>query len=604
MSRQLKEFGKACLDKHPTWEKELSRIYTTNVATEKVALTPKWEHLKRVLSQIITMNFLLFYLLNIFTDFATSPLQNFLQIDLLTFIGFFTLMETYHFLGLGDVRQNKCREAAELNLVQLMTDYKLYAKEKELPMDTGYQDNRADEDDRSREYVSRYEEAEDPQNVFLYQYLQERGQAGRMDMAIQLLEGRSVFYASPFYKDVDGCIFFFMFLSLLRQEKGLILAEDGEPLDELAQWLSSGLENLSGLGQLWKVAVLRDDGGTADVGILPFHACPELLVSGLGDFLEQVSFVVVLEASNMLVGGQELVLSLAEHIAAKTLGCTWLLCDWNAESMLDLFSHLLKTDLTYVSATPPGAKQAAVSYWNTESEPTYIWPKTKRFLGLETGIITVAEQHDVPCVDWYGADCMPVTDISWITAQYGQAHGSQVGSARQDAMPTQVRYTVSGISSGAAPEKFLIVEDSCCNCYETARQYVTRGREKVYVHVLSPNYLLRDFMRAHQAEMENDPKYLAQLVPEYVNSPRNAYLHLLRRLLVEEVPGKDIYTQLSRCEEPPDFFKCSVSEFCVKDAIKAMVNSPASVWRHDCPAFCRLHCIGTGERSQDGALIF
>lgn len=573
-SKKLATSGKLFLDAHSALKKSMEKIYVINRATDKVTLSPKWERVKRGLSGIITANFLLVYVLNVLTGFATSTLWDFIPINLVTFVGFFSLMEIYHFLGLGDVPQNMFRSAAELNLVKLLTDYKLYAKKHNISMDSRYRKSREPTDDKCWQPPSRYERAEDPKIVFLYQYLQERDQKECMDMAVQLLEGNNVFYASPFYKDVDGCIFFLMFMSLLRQEKGLILTEDSEPLDEMALWLRNGLDTLCGLGRLWNVAVLQDAGGNVDIGILPFQACPELLVNGLGDFLEQVSFVVVLESSNMLVGGQELVLSLAERISARTRGCTWLLCDWNAESMLDLFSHLLKIDLTYVNATPAGAKEVAISYWDAESEPDYIWPPAKRFLGLEAGIATVAEKNEVPCVDWYGMDRMPVVDISWIIAQYSLVHGSQIDrTVHQNDEPTELQYRVSAIPYSAAPESFFIVEDSCCNLYETARQYVTRGREKVYIHVLSPNYLLRDFMKSCAEEIENDPKYLAQLVPEYVNSTRNTYLHLLRRLLMEEVPEKDIHTQLNRCEEPPEFAECPLAEFYVKVAIKEMVET-------------------------------
>lgn len=574
LDKILVHVGKSILDAQPTLRKGMEKIYVINRATDKITLSPKWERVKRGLSGIITANFLLVYVLNVLTGFATSPLRDFFPINLTTFVGFFSLMEVYHFLGLGDELQNRCRSAAELNLVKLLTDYKRYAEKQTISMNSQYRNSKEPAGNEGQQPSSGYEGTEDPRIVFLQQYLQERNQEECMDMAVQLLEGNNVFYASPFYKDVDGCIFFLMFMSLLRQEKGLILTEDSEALNELAQWLSSGIDTLSGLGQLWNVAVLQDAGENVDIGILPFQACPELLLNGLDGFLEQVSFVVILESSNMLIGGQELVLSLAERISVKTMGCTWLLCDWNAESMLDLFSHLLKIDLTYVSATPAGAKEAAVSYWDTESEPDYIWPSAKRFLGLETGLATIAEKNEVPCVNWYGADCMPVADISWIVAQYSQVHSKQIGrTGHQDNLPTQVQYRISAIPHSAVPKNFLIVEDSCYNLYETARQYVTRGQEKVYVHVLSPNYLLRDFMKSCAKEIEGDPKYLAQLVPEYVNSTRNVYLHLVRRLLVDEVSETDIYTQLNRCEEPPDFAKGPIAEFYVKDAIKVMVET-------------------------------
>lgn len=573
----LLETGKKFLETYPVARGGMEKIYLTNEATGKVMLSPKWKRVKRILSVIITANFLLVYVLNVLTGFATTLLRSFLPINVVTFAGFFGFMEAYHFLGLEDVPQNRCRLDAELSLPRLLTNYKLYAEEKGIPIECRYRKS-GEFAEEEAPYSSGYEGAEDPKIAFLYQYLQERNQTECMDTAVRLLEGNSVFYASPFYRDVDGCIFFLMFMSLLRQEKGLILTEDGDGLEDLAQWMRAGLDTLSGLGQLWTVAVLQDAGENADVGILPFQACPGLLAGDLGIFLEQVSFAVVLESSNMLMGGQELILSLAERISVKTAGCTWLLCDWNAESVADLFSHLLKIELTCVGATPAGARESVVSYWNTESEPEYIWPSAKRFLGLEAGISAVAEENKVSRVSWYGADCMPVADVSWIIAQYARASGGQASrSAGQDRQPMQIQYRVSAISDSAAPESFLIVEDTCCSLFETARQYVTRGRDKVYVHVLSPNYMLRDFMKCRAEEIEDDPKYLAQLVPEYVNSARNVYLHLLRRLLAEEVPEKDIYDQLSRCEEPPEFVKCPLSEFYVKDAVREMVKTVLGV---------------------------
>lgn len=87
-SKRLRKFGKDCLDAHPAWQRGLSRIYIINAATGKVMLSPKWERLRRVLGRIITANFFLVYALNAVTNFATSPMHDFLQIDLLTFVGF------------------------------------------------------------------------------------------------------------------------------------------------------------------------------------------------------------------------------------------------------------------------------------------------------------------------------------------------------------------------------------------------------------------------------------------------------------------------------------------------------------------------------------
>lgn len=81
ISKPLVALGRSCLDAHPALKKALDKIYTINQATNKVTLSPKWERVKRGLSGIITANFLLVYVLNILTDFATSLLQNFLPIN-------------------------------------------------------------------------------------------------------------------------------------------------------------------------------------------------------------------------------------------------------------------------------------------------------------------------------------------------------------------------------------------------------------------------------------------------------------------------------------------------------------------------------------------
>lgn len=138
-------------------------------------------------------------------------------------------------------------------------------------------------------------------------------------------------------------------------------------------------------------------------------------------------------------------------------------------------------------------------------------------------------------------------------------------------MDTQIQCGISGISCCVERESFLVVEDSCCNLYEVGRQYATRAWEKIYVHILSPNYLLRDFMK-HQAEtMRYDPKYIAQFAPEYVNSMRNVYLHLLRRLLEGEVSKKEIYEQLNACENIPEL-ALSYDSFQAEAAINTIIS--------------------------------
>lgn len=573
-SRWLKDLGAFFLGVNPNLDAFLKTIYQENPVTKKVTLSPQWARIKERMGLIVSANIILFYILNVRTNFATEMPDQFPPIHLLTFAGFFCLMEIYHYLSLADTVQNKNRRPDKLDLIKLRIAYQQYAEKKQIGMRPSYQNPYDFRTHTIQETAELYQETDNPTEEYLYHYLQERRQVECMELAVHLVRGENVFYASPFYKDIDGCIFFALFMTLLRGKKGLILAEDNGTLGELEQWVKEGLDTLPGLQQFWSAAVFQNSAEDADVGILSFQTCSDLLMTGLEDFLKEVAFVVILESSNMLIGGQEAIQTLAENISCGTKGCTWLLCDWNAESMLDLFSHLLKSELTYVSATPAGARETMISYWDVESEPNSIWSPARRFLGLEAGIIEVAGKNGVSCVNWYGADCMPVTDIGWIIAQYYRLYSERVSRpVDQKNLGTQIQCHISGIPHSMIPENFLIVEDSCCNLYETGRQYITRGREKAYVHVISPNYLLRDFMKYQDEVMRADPKYIAQLVPEYMNSVRNACLHLLRRLLKEEVLESEIYAQLKACETPPPFAAGPAADFCAEDAIREIVKT-------------------------------
>lgn len=562
------------LKEFPKLRDVLAEIYIETPGVGKLKLSVPWENVKKNLSTIIFVNFFAFRFLDSMTHFASKHFWKSTPQDLIPFTGFFCFMELYHYLSFANVNRNRRKPDATLDLVKLRADYQHYANIHGIGMDDTYK--------RNHEFLNEIENfdnnnqnSSDWDLEFLYQYLAERGQLEHTGIAVKLLKGKNVFYASPFYKDIDACIFFRMFHTLMQQGKGLLLTPGNENIKELVEWMRKGLESISGLKELWHVEELNEPIGDVDVGVMSFQNIElRQSIDRLKKFFGEVSFVVILRASDMLIGGQEMILALAENIHRYSKQCIWLLCDWNAESMLDIFSHLLSADFSYVSATPVGAKETVISYWDVETEPNYIWDPAKRFLGMEVGIAEVAGRNQVPCMVWYGEEWMPVIDMSWIIGQYYKLYSKKVlQPSIQSKMNVQIQCKTSAISSKIEKESFLVVEDSYCNLYEVGRQYTTRAKDKLYVHILSPNYLLRNFMKSQAETMYYDPKYIAQFTPEYVNSKRNVYLHLIRRLLEGEVSEKVIAELLCACEEEENFDKIiSNSSYGMKQGIKRFVE--------------------------------
>ena len=440
-------------------------------------------------------------------------------------------------------RQRKKKESIEsMDLVHIRNQYCSSARQDGVKVKMEYRKHNLGMDKDLIQLMELYETAENPEEQYLNIYLhKQKGNrffyVNCIDVLHRLVKGENLFLAVPFYRDIDICIFFPMHLALLRGEKTLIFVEDMGDLEEVETWLRKGLESVLDLTGLWNIAVLDKTVADTDVGIMPFqyiHSMEDIIWQR--DFFEHVSFAVVIEASDMLNGGQESIQFLASRIGRQTDRCTWLLCDRNAENMLDIFSQLLYRDFHYVSATPYPAKESLIAYWDVESKIPKPWEPVQRYLGIEARIIEVAGREGIEKVVWYGEDSVPVMDLKWIMGQYYSVYGKRTGlKPYQINFNQRVECHIDGNVSVIKTRCFIILEDYCFNLYELGRQYAMRAREQIVVHILSPRYMLRDFMKSQEDIMRADPKYITQLMPEHVNSKRNAALYLTRELLEHEL---------------------------------------------------------------------
>lgn len=538
-------------------------IYVWDDISNEYVLSENWLEVRTAVKWLVVIDIIL---VTIFHMIKILPIHNVLQfriIELIPVAIIVMLFEVLFFLG-NTLKINwnwfsrkKTREKSTiLNLFRLKVRCIEIARKDKQQVTLEEKTNDIKMGEEVGDMLNSYVDIDDPQIQYLRKYLQERKgknfyHTHYIDTVARLIQGENIFIATPFYFDIGICIFFPVYMSLLRKEKALIMVEDSGNLEQIAEWIKAGIEEIQDLTDLWKVDILSPLLDDTDVGILSFQ---DLIrtedFSWQKNFLSNVSFVTIIEASDILAGGQEMVMDIAARIGSEVQNTTWLLCDRNAESMLDLFSHLLDRQFRYVSAIPHPAKEAVIAYWDTEIETARTWDPAQRYLGTEARLIELAGAENIESVEWYGEEIMPIYDLLWVYGQYYQEYGQRIGKkAHQVLLNRIMQFSIDGNASIKEKEKYLIVEDYCFNLYEIGRQYATRAENRAFVNVMSPRYMFRDFMKYHAEIMKADAKYLSQFVPEHVNSKRNVALRLIRKMLESSVSEEKIREMLQKSEE-------------------------------------------------------
>lgn len=546
-------------------EDEFMGIYVRDSFGTKYVLSQRWEMIYHCICVLIVLDMCLMALTHVIYSSAVKSIINVEPFDMIPCMVLMILIEAAGYLSAKErtlwqwLKKRRHKQAADcsLNMIRLESAMEKYAAGTGNNILKRMRCHQYDFPNRLMEYIESRRTEEDASVQYLLDYL-ERESVSRnipmhtVDAAIRLVKGENLFVANFFYRDLDVSIFFPIFMALLKGEKALILAEDNGNLEEIADWVREGIEGIQDLTDFWTVEELRPMADSVDVGVLAFQEiCKGEQLTWCSEFLDRVSFVAILEASDLLAAGQDIIMSLSSKIGRKMDNCTWMLVDRNAESVVDLYSHLLDREFLYVSATPYYAKETLITYWNTEKEDGRPWFPHKRYLGTEAALAGIALKEKIGKLHWYGEEMMPVKDLYWIWGQYYEKYHQYVqsGEPYQMRIDENIGLEVAGSGSRLREQQFIITEDECFNLFEKGRQFATRGIDKVCVCILSPNYILRDYMKANYQILEKDPKYIPQFTVEHVDSKRNIALRIVRRLLEEPVSYTELRNTLNKLEE-------------------------------------------------------
>lgn len=368
--------------------------------------------------------------------------------------------------------------------------------------------------------------------------------------SLDLLNGKSILFNNPFYKDLIPYAFYPMNRALLSQKKVLVVLGRHSIEDEITQWIQNGIEAVTNIPFMWKVGTLSSSNDELDIGILTRSDVININVQQHNkEFLEKVGFMVILEPSKLITTAQ-----IGLNLLVKTCrkdedkNIVFCLCDKNCDGLVDAMSHILMTSLTEVSAT--NKHKGTCSYMCWESDNDYIHhrqlPNISRYLGIGTELSFAALKNQVSNVTWYGGDAFPVTDMNWIDRQYYYDLMKYAALPTNQETMNEYFHTSSNFwSAEVEKNNYITVEDEFYNMYEILRDFSTRATQQGFVNVISSSYLLKDYMADNNTIFESDAKAIPCLVADFARTNRNVVLRLLLLMSEDNVDENIIKKELS-----------------------------------------------------------
>ena len=339
--------------------------------------------------------------------------------------------------------------------------------------------------------------------------------------------------------------------TLLSHKKVLVVLGRHSIEDDIKEWLEKGIESVTNIPFMWKIGVLGEESRDVDIGIVTRSDVLNIrLHEANAEFLENVEYCVIIEPSKLISTAQIGLNLIVKKCRSKNEDKNIVFCmfDKNCDGLVDAMSHILMTSISEVSATKKHLGTSSYMSWEADDEYIHhrMVPNISRYLGVGTELSFAGLRNQVSKATWFGGEAFPVTDINWIDRQYYYELMKYAGlPTSQEAMDERFKTTPNYWSAGVAENNYFTVEDENFNMFEILREFATRSTSQGFINVISPEYLLKDYMADNASIFEADPKAIPYIVADYARTERNVTLRLLLMMSTFPVAQETLIKELS-----------------------------------------------------------
>lgn len=363
----------------------------------------------------------------------------------------------------------------------------------------------------------------------------------------KLIINQSVFFNTSFYYDTMPYMFFASVLKLMKSRNILVILGRDDLKDGIINWYKDGIFSICKQPELWIVDELSEQNIFKEgVGVLTLSNLFETqVIEKNKSFLENVGQVIIVEPSIILLSGQVMLENLILSLNNRE-EISYAIFDKNCDGIIDTLSHILKTSMTEVTPIQPSNHNSIIMFW--KAEDSYIhsdfFNRFCRYLGIGSELSTIALKNNVKNIKWISNSNFPVIDMKWILNQYAKLIFKFSKSKIKISDIERLNFKNDILIDNYYNDSVIIVEDEYNNCFEIARQIDSRIKKNGMVHVITADYLLRDYMIDNSSIFINDAKAIPLIVSDYTKTLKNIVLLFLIQMMSKPVLIDDIKFQL------------------------------------------------------------
>ncbi len=366
---------------------------------------------------------------------------------------------------------------------------------------------------------------------------------GLISSSRNIIEGKNVLFNTPFYEDTSKYIFLPLTRHLMQDKRVLIITGRIGSEKNIADWFKRGLYGVNNFENIWKISNLSESDAETKIAILPMKDIyNQKMLTAKSAFLEDTSMVIIMDPTRLL-GTMQVGLSTVVSLIRRGETPQYIAFDRNCDGLVDSLSHVLNSSIEEVTATAIASAKGTAMIWEADGKNLHhrLGLDTARYLGVGAEMAAVAIKSKVSEVDWFSYEKFPATDIRWITSQYyGPLCKVMDLPVSQSELEKHMVISDDLWSMPQGENRFIIAEDEYNNAYETIRQFASRATKQSFIHILSQNYLLRDYMGENADIFTYDPKAIPNIAADYQRVRCNTVYKLVMRLMSGEIYEEEI----------------------------------------------------------------
>ncbi|MGG3469072.1 hypothetical protein ABES02_16520 [Neobacillus pocheonensis] len=379
-------------------------------------------------------------------------------------------------------------------------------------------------------------------------------------MMLEMIQDHDVLIEDVIYEDFSSYFFPALYHLLTKNKKILIIAHSKYAAEEAVEWVMNGISEESGLDQVWKVSTFLD--------ALEQNTNPDILIVS-PDILQKnrfLQYLSQLEKTKILEGiillqAEKLIPTYSTIVHAFNLNVRELigkkpqyiiLTEWY-EGLEHTIRSVLQCEPRDIVASSNMSQNLHFMVWKKEGEKWFqhtLLPKmSHRQLEAEVVLTLPALKENIEPVHFINQRETTVKEsIQEIMDMKAALFELGFDLETLDQFLKRMQIHDRNLSIPVEDFSFLLIRDDKHNLVDSLNLWKGAGKMASFVHIVSPPYLIRDYL-ANQLEFyRSTNRTIAPLAPRLSQSVWSIAYYLLERLCHFFINEEEVVSYLGRAK--------------------------------------------------------